>query len=152
MVSLSADNVNKSSNYCQSSWHFRNHEYQQHWVVSHMVTSFCHSWPDPGLRHWLTKKCSIYYYQVLQSFNLHSHSEFIDHFFWYCSYLTIRISFFFTEKKWGKVCYSPICYCVTSFVWWQSSVNQLTCATDITMWWVRPTVLLNQYFPLAFDM
>lgn len=54
-------------------------------------------------RDW-QKECSTYHYQVLQSSNLHSHSEFINHSFWYCSCFPCSISFFSTIEWSSGMC------------------------------------------------
>lgn len=53
------------------------------------------------------------------------------------------------EEMW-KEYFNLVCCCITSVVWQWNSLNQLTWDVDISAWWVRPTVLLNQYFPLTF--
>lgn len=91
------------------------------------------------------KKCSTYHYQVLQSSNLLSHSEFIDHFFWYCSYFPSSISFFSTiEDLWKENILIWFAAFITSVVWQWNSLNQFTCDVDILVWWFRHTVLLKQ--------
>lgn len=91
------------------------------------------------------KKCSTYHYQVLQSSNLLSHSEFIDHFFWYCSYFPSSISFFSTiEDLWKENILTWFAAFITSVVWQWNSLNQFTCDVDILVWWFRHTVLLKQ--------
>lgn len=91
------------------------------------------------------KKCSTYHYQVLQSSNLLSHSEFIDHFFWYCSYFPSSISFFSTiEEQRTENILTWFAAFITSVVWQWNSLNQLICGVDIPMWRFRRTALLNQ--------
>lgn len=91
------------------------------------------------------KKCSTYHYQVLQSSNLLSHSEFIDHFFWYCSYFPSSISFFSTiEEERTENILTWFAAFITSVVWQWNSLNQLICGVDIPMWRFRRTALLNQ--------
>lgn len=91
------------------------------------------------------KKCSTYHYQVLQSSNLLSHSEFIDHFFWYCSYFPSSISFFSTiEEERTENILTWFAAFITSVVWQWNSLNQLICGVDIPMWQFRRTALLNQ--------